>query len=128
SEVLSFIQPIILDGTNQKKFIPENNKLYLLVILQDVNKETLTHAIVNIPSEKLPRFFVLEPQNNFEYVIFIDDIIRENLSRVFPNMQIQGMYSIKLNRNAELDLDMEYSGDLLQKIEKQLRKREFGAP
>ena len=128
SSILSFIQPIFLDETNNQKFIPENNRLYLLVTLQDEQKVFLTHAIVNIPSEKLPRFFILEPQNNFEYVIFIDDIIRENLSRLFPNMQIQGVYSIKLNRNAELTLDMEYSGDLLQKIERQLRKREFGAP
>ncbi len=128
SSILSFIQPIFLDETNSQKFIPENNRLYLLVTLQDEQKVFLTHAIVNIPSEKLQRFFILEPQNNFEYVIFIDDIIRENLSRLFPNMQIQGVYSIKLNRNAEIELTTEYSGDLLQKIERQLRKREFGAP
>lgn len=128
STVLSFIQPIFLDETNNEKFIPENNRLYLLVTLQEDHKVFLTHAIINIPSEKLQRFFVLEPQDNFEYVIFIDDIIRENLSRLFPNMQIQGIYSIKFNRNAELELNIEYSGDLLQKIEKQLSKREFGAP
>lgn len=128
SEVLSYIQPIFLDGVVRKNFIPENNHLYLVVALQDAQKAFLTHAIVNIPSEKLQRFFVLEPQNNFEYVIFIDDIIRENLSRLLPNMQIHGVYSIKLNRNAELDFNKEYSGDILQKIEKQLRKREFGAP
>lgn len=128
SGVLSFIQPIILDVTSVKSFTPENNKLYLLVSLKSFDKETLTHAVINIPSEKLQRFYVLEPYENFEYVIFIDDIIRENLARIFPNMQLQGVYSIKLNRNAELDLDREYSGDLLQKIEKQLRKRAFGAP
>jgi polyphosphate kinase len=128
SSVLSFIQPIFLDETNNERFMPVNNRLYLLVTLQEAQKVFLTHAIVNIPSERLPRFFVLEPQDNIEYVIFIDDIIRENLSRLFPNMQIQGVYSIKFNRNAELELDTEYSGDLLQKIEKQLRKREFGAP
>ncbi|HVX28490.1 MAG TPA: polyphosphate kinase 1 [Parafilimonas sp.] len=128
SGVLSFIQPIILDGANDKNFLPENNKLYLLVSLKAAGKETLTHAIVNIPSEQLPRFYVLQPYENYEYVVFIDDIIRENLARIFPNMEIQGVYSIKLNRNAELDLNMEYSGDLLQKIERQLRKRDFGAP
>lgn len=128
SGVLSFIQPIILDGANDKNFLPENNKLYLLVSLKAAGKETLTHAIVNIPSEQLQRFYVLQPYENYEYVVFIDDIIRENLARIFPNMEIQGVYSIKLNRNAELDLNMEYSGDLLQKIERQLRKRDFGAP
>lgn len=128
SSVLSFIQPIFLDETNNQQFIPVNNRLYLLVTLQNEQKVFLTHAVVNIPSEKLQRFFVLEPQDNIEYVIFIDDIIRENLSRLFPNMQIQAVYSIKFNRNAEIDLSTEYSGDLLQKIEKQLSKREFGAP
>jgi len=128
SEVLSFIQPIFLEGNIRQNFVPENNKLYLVVTLKDDEHVTLTHAVVNIPSEKLPRFFVLSPQNGFEYVIFIDDIVRENLSRLFPGMQIQGVYSIKLNRNAELVLDLEYTGNLLQKIEKQLRKRDFGAP
>ena len=128
SEVLSFIQPIFLEGNIKQNFIPENNRLYFVVTLKDDEHVTLTHAVVNIPSEKLPRFFVLTPQNGFEYVIFIDDIVRENLPRLFPGMHIQGVYSIKFNRNAELVLDLEYSGNLLQKIEKQLRKREFGAP
>ena len=38
------------------------------------------------------------------------------------------MYSIKLNRDAELHLEDDYSGDLLQKIERQLKKRDFGPP
>jgi polyphosphate kinase len=128
STVLSFIQPIFLEGNIRQNFIPENNRLYFVVTLKDAEHITLTHAVVNIPSEKLPRFFVLTPQDEFEYVIFIDDIIRANLSRLFPGMEIQGVYSIKFNRDAELMLDSEYTGDLLQKIEKQLRKREFGAP
>ena len=128
SQILSFIQPIILDGNIEHKFVPENNQLYLLVSLQNAEKHTLTHAVLNIPSQKVQRFFVLEPQNNNEYVIFIDDIIRENLNRLFPNMQVVGAYSIKLNRDAELGLDKEYTGDLLQKMEKQLKKRDFGAP
>ena len=128
SEILSFIQLIILDGNITQKFIPENNQLYLLVSLQDAERLTITHAILNIPSKKVQRFFVLQPQSNYEYVIFIDDIIRENISRLFPNQQIVGVYSIKLNRDAELGLDKEYTGDLLQKMEKQLSKRAFGAP
>lgn len=128
SNILSYIQPIFLDAPVKQNFIPENNKLYLIVTLQDEATSLLKHAIINIPTDKLPRFFILEPQDEFQYVIFIDDIIRGNLNRLFPNTQIKGVYSIKFNRDAELNLDVEYSGDLLQKIEKQLRKREFGAP
>ncbi len=128
SNVLSFIQPILLEGNIAQRFIPENNFLYLIVTFRNGNQDTIRNAVINIPSHKLPRFFVLTPLDGEEYVIFIDDIIRENLVCLFPSSEILGVYSIKFNRDAELNLDEEYSDDLLNKIEKQLRKREFGPP
>ena len=128
SQVLSFIQPIFLEGNIKQNFIPENNQLYLVVTLKDAGNAVLKQAVVNIPSDKLQRFFVLTPYDGFQYVIFIDDIIRENLFCLFPGQEIEGVYSIKFTRDAELRLYDEYSGDLLIKIEKQLRKREYGLP
>lgn len=128
SQVLSFIQPIFLDGNNSKSFMPENNHLYFVISLQGADQGTLKQAIINIPSGKLKRFFVLSPLEGFEYVIFIDDIIRENLVYLFPGLEIIGVYSIKFNRDAELHLTDEYSGNLLNKIDKQLKKRDYGPP
>ena len=125
SDILSFIQPIYLDSKNKKNFLPENNYLYFLISLKDNLKGILNYAIVNIPSEKVKRFFILAPIENNQYVIFLDDIIRENLSYLFPNQEIAGVYSIKINRDAELHLEDEYSGGLLQKIENQLKKRDY---
>ena len=128
SHVLSFIQPIYLDGKTEKSFLPENNKLYFVVTLQENNDGILKQAIVNIPSEKIKRFFALSAINGFEYVIFLDDIVRENLVYLFPGLEIIGVYSIKINRDAELYLADDFGGDLLQSIEKQLSKRDFGPP
>lgn len=128
SNVLSFIQPIYLEGNAGSIFMPQNNQLYFVVTLQDNGEENLKQAIINIPAEKLKRFFVLSPLDNAEYVIFIDDIIRVNLVNLFPGLQIMGVYSIKLNRDAELHLIDEYSGNLLHRIDKQLKKRDFGPP
>ncbi|MEO7120200.1 MAG: polyphosphate kinase 1 [Ginsengibacter sp.] len=128
SHVLSFIQPIFLDGKTEKGFMPENNKLYFVVTLQENNEGLLKQAIVNIPSEKIKRFFILTALDGFEYVIFLDDIVRENLVYIFPGLEIAGIYSIKINRGAELYLSEDYSGDLLRLIEKQLSKRDFGPP
>ncbi len=99
-----------------------------MVTLQENTDGRLRQAIVNIPSEKTKRFFSLTPLDEFNYVIFLDDIVRENLVYLFPGLQIIGVYSIKLNRDSELHLEDDYRGDLLQKIERQLRKRDFGAP
>lgn len=126
SQVLSFIQPLYLEGDIGREFIPENNQLYLVVVLKENEQANLKHAIVNIPSKRLRRFFVLSPLDNYEYVIFIDDIIRENLNCLFPGFQIAGVYSVKFNRDSELHLDEQYAGNLLMKIEKQLKKRDYG--
>ena len=126
--VLSFIQPIFLEGINKQAFMPENNELYFVVTLKDVNQGILKQAIVNIPSGKLSRFFKLSPLGGKAYVIFLDDIIRENLQFIFPKFEILSVYSIKFNRDAEMNLGDEYSGDLLTKIEKQLKKRDIGLP
>jgi polyphosphate kinase len=126
SDVLSFIQPLLLDG--RKNFIPENNQLYLAVALKRPGEELIRHGVVNIPSDKLPRFFVLSPIGEMNYVIFIDDIIRENIQQAFPGFEILSVYSFKINRDAELRLEEEYEADILVKIERQLGKRDFGPP
>ena len=128
SNVLAFIQPTLLSGNSSKAFIPVNNQLYFLVTLKEPGQGTLKQAIINIPSNKLKRFFTLTPLENEEYVIFIDDIVRENLPSLFPKLEILSVYSIKFNRNAQLSLSDEYSGDFLNKIEKQLKKRDIGLP
>ncbi|HET9825113.1 MAG TPA: polyphosphate kinase 1, partial [Chitinophagaceae bacterium] len=126
SQVLSFIQPILLDGKN--KFQPENNQLYFTVGLKKPTEELIRHAIVNIPSDKLPRFFTLSMAENKEHVIFIDDIIRENIQMIFPGFEILSIFSFKINRDAELNLEEDYNIDIVNKIEKELSKRKFGPP
>lgn len=127
SQVLSFIQPVFLNSDSLYDFVPENNKLYFIVTLSDPQKDTVRHVAVNIPSSKLQRFFVLTPIDGMKYVVFVDDIIRENLNILFPGQHIESVYTIKFNRDAEIKLNDEYSINLLEKIEKQLIKRDIGA-
>ena len=126
TQVLSFIQPLLLDGKN--KFNPANNQLYFAISLKKNQEDLIRHAVVNIPSEKLPRFFILSPEDGMNHVVFIDDIIRENMQIIFPGFEILGIYSFKINRDAELNLEEEYHADVLQKIERQLNKRNTGQP
>ena len=128
SYVLAFIQPVFIEDNSNQAFMPQNNQLYFVVTLREVNHGILKQAIVNIPSNQIKRFFTLTPFEGDEYVIFLDDIIRENLQFIFPRLEILSVYSIKFNRDAEMNLSDEYSGDLLNKIEKQLRKRDIGVP
>lgn len=128
SRVLSFIQPVFLSAESAYDFLPENNHLYFIVTLTNSHKNMVRHVSINIPSHKLSRFFELSPIDGMNYVVFIDDIIRENIDIIFPGQTIESIYSIKFNRDAEISLGDDYSANVLEKIEKQLRKRDVGAP
>lgn len=122
AEVLAFLQPVFLD--DKTSFFPENNKLYFIIQLKNKDGQEQI-ALLNIPSDELPRFFSVKT-NGVNFITFLDDIVRNNLEKVFPNATIEGCYTFKVTRDAELDLKDDYSGNLSDQIEKQLSKRDFG--
>jgi polyphosphate kinase len=130
TQLLAFLQPIGLSKAG-KGFFPENDKLYFLLVLDkntaahDIDAEEEEIVLLNIPSDSLPRFIRVEAGTT-QYILFIDDIIRDNLGFIFPGVTVRGAYSFKITRDAELDLEDEYEGDLAEKIEKKLAKRDAG--
>ncbi len=123
TQVLAFLQPVYLTPENDN-FFPENDKLYFVVVISD-SRSGEQAVILNIPSDSLPRFYDTTVGDT-RYILFIDDIIRENIPLVFPATTISGIYSFKITRDAELDLEDEFEGDLAEKIEKKLAKRDAG--
>ena len=127
SRVLSFLQPVILKEENQGTIFLENNYLYFIVDIEDADTPGMhQYALLNIPSDQLPRFSELPTIEGRHYLLFLDDVIRENLAEVFPGYKIQGAYAVKLTRDAELNIEDEFTGDIADKIEKQLGKRDIG--
>jgi len=127
SRVLSFLQPIILKKENQANIFLENNYLYFIVQIESLHVlGSKTFALLNIPSDQLPRFMELQNIGDKHFLLFLDDVIRENLSEVFPGYKIHGAWSVKLTRDAELNLEDEFTGDIADKIERQLSKRDVG--
>ncbi|WP_205508970.1 polyphosphate kinase 1 [Longitalea arenae] len=123
THVMAFLQPVYL-SISGIKFFPENNKLYLLTVIEG-ERGFNELVIINIPSDNLPRFYAVKADNK-QYVVFLDDIIKDNLSAIFKHAVIKGCFSFKITRDAELDVEDDYEGDLARKIEDQLTKRDFG--
>ncbi|MCX2574982.1 polyphosphate kinase 1 [Pedobacter sandarakinus] len=121
SQVLAFLQPVYIDDNTD--FFPSNNELYFLITLKRNEAEQV--VVLNIPSTELPRFYQVVT-NDETVVVFLDDIIRYHLDRIFPGDKVTGCFSFKITRDAEIDLKDEYSGSLSDQLEKQLSKRDLG--
>ncbi|HMK26623.1 MAG TPA: polyphosphate kinase 1 [Chitinophagaceae bacterium] len=127
SKVLSFLQPIILRKENQAEVFLENNALYFIVNLESPEQPgKQVQGLLNIPSSNLSRFFELPMIGDDNYILFLDDVIRENLGEIFSGFTVQGAWAVKLTRDAEMNIEDEFIGDIAEKIEKQLEKREVG--
>ena len=117
-----YVQPILLDEKRIKPFL-NNASIYLAVHLRTKksSKQRDKFAIVQIPTHKIPRFLLLpEVAPGKHELIYLDDVIRHCIQWIFPGYDILQSYSIKLTRDAELYIDDEYEGDLLEKIRDKL--------
>ena len=128
SKVLAYLQPYFLNRENKKEPFLNNRGIYLALQLQSPAEEAPCFAYVNIPSDHLPRFFKVNTAFDGHHYILLDDIVKTNLHIVFPDYDIMACHSIKLNKSADLSIEDEYSGDLVEKISKQLVKRNIGPP
>lgn len=128
-KLLPFVMPVLLVRHRIRPFLANAN-LYLAVQLRQKKRplSEVEYALVKIPSDQLPRFVPLPSSGNRHDLIMLDDIVRHSVSWLFPGYDIQDTYSIKLTRDAELYIDDEYSGDLVQKIKSSLQKRQVGPP
>ncbi len=124
TQVVSFLQPVLLNKENAP-FLEDQSLYFICQISHIEDPDQL--ILVNIPSHVLPRFISLPPVEGNHYIIYLDDIIRVGSIKFLENYLVKGIYSIKLNRDAGLNLD-EYSGAIADQMKLSLQQREFGAP
>lgn len=93
----------------------------------DVNTD---FALIEIPTNVLPRFIVLPSENEKKFIILLEDVIRASLDDVFALFRFDHFESwiIKLTRDAELDMDNDISKSFLEVISKGVSSRKTGQP
>jgi len=117
---------LILD---QVKSFPQlrDKSIFLSIRLQ--KNEQKTYALIELPTEFLGRFIELPKYGN-RYFMYLDDLIRYNLDYIFfifDHDQIDA-HTIKITRDAELDIDNDVSKSSIEIISKGLKNRRSGDP
>ena len=132
-EVFPFLTPMIIQKDYIHSFILDA-RIYQVISLLSRKKKDIapdpseyTYAIMKIPYTKVPRFIELPSHDGLHYIMFIDDIIRANLSSVFPGYKVGKCYSLKISRDADFSVEEDDYTNLAEKILKKVRKRKIGA-
>ena len=99
----------------------ENEKLYLTAKTGEDE-----FMMVKIPDTE-PRFFVFPSNEDGPFhITFIDDILKFNLKKEFLVSKEGDFHSLKISRDAELYIEDEFSGNLMEKIKAALPNRDTG--
>lgn len=124
--VYPVLTPMAVDSSRPFPLI-RNKSLNIAALLQKKSgEEDLEFAMVQVPSV-LSRIVELPSEKKGERsVILLEQIIERNMERLFLNYNVITAHPFRIMRNADLTIDEEEAVDLLEEIQKQLKKRQWG--
>ena len=102
---------------------------YLAIKLVMTENSEVRYAVIEIP-KTINRFVVLPSNNEKQYIILLDDVIRHNLSNIFNIFDYKSIsaHMIKITRDAQLDIDSDLSKSMIEKISLSVKDRRIGEP
>ncbi len=122
--VYPVLTPMAVDSSRPFPLI-RNKSLNLGALVTKKNGDgELEFATVQVPSV-LSRIVPI-PSTEEKKVILLEEIIERNIHKLFLNYDIVCTYPFRIMRNADLTIEEEEAEDLLEEIEKQLKKRQWG--
>lgn len=119
--VLPSLVPLLIDESQEFPQLMDG-ELYFAVKMRG---QVPRYAILRIPTE-LGRFVELPTGD----IMYIDDVIRYSLDDVFYIFDYEQIeaFEFKILRDAELDMDNDFSEDYVRRMEEELQQRKGGRP
>lgn len=127
-EIFPYLQPVPVAKEKITTFL-RDNRLYLAVRLFKTvqSKKQMYYFVIKLPYSKVPRFIELPKHEDDYYLMFMEDIIKANIGRMFPGYEMDCSYCFKISRDADILIDDATPGDIVEKIKKKVKKRKIGA-
>ena len=93
-------------------------------------KTNYDYTYFELPVQSCGRFVRLPDKDGKSYIMFIDDIVRCSLPKIFEGTEYESFegYTFKFTRDAEMEIDNDGRNGILQKISKGLKDRKKGEP
>ncbi|MCD6332591.1 MAG: polyphosphate kinase 1, partial [Bacteroidales bacterium] len=123
------LMPVMIDQVKQFPDL-EDDKIYLAILLSKKTGSHQRYALIEIPCESISRFLIIPRIGVRKYIMFLDDVIRLGLPDLFQVFKYEKIdaFTIKLTKDAELDIGDDLGESYVKKISRGLKKREAGDP
>lgn len=122
--VFPILTPLSVDPGHPFPFI-SNLSTSLGVTLRAPDRDEKFFARVKVP-QVLPSWVQVESGENQDLrFLSLLEMIKQNLSGLFPNMEVVNTMPFRLTRNADVGSDEDDVEDLVELIEEELRMRRF---
>ncbi|MAX79622.1 MAG: polyphosphate kinase 1 [Crocinitomicaceae bacterium] len=122
--------PLMIDDKTEFPTLRDKSIYLAIKLYRSDNPKNIQYSLLEVPSRTLPRFLVIPSISDRKYIIFLDDVIRYCLKEVYAILNYDQFeaYTIKITRDAELDIDEDVSKSFLEKMKKSLKQRKKGEP
>jgi len=122
--------PIMMKNLKKTTSLKDKS-IYLAVRLKKSDKKLKdNHALIKVPTSVIPRFLILPKKDDKNYIMLLDDVIRYNLADIFSIFDYDEFdaYTIKITRDAEMEIDHDVSKSLMERMSESLKQRKKGRP
>ncbi|NHN55501.1 RNA degradosome polyphosphate kinase [Calidifontibacter sp. DB0510] len=133
TRIYPVLTPLAVDPAHPFPYI-SGLSLNLAVMLINPKTEREHFARVKVPP-LLPRLIELPRESDEDEdalyddrFVAIEDVIAENLSVLFPGMEVREHYTFRVTRNEDLEVEEDDAENLLTALERELTRRRFGPP
>ncbi|MFA8449414.1 MAG: polyphosphate kinase 1 [Bacteroidales bacterium] len=130
SNIRPHLFPLIL-SSNSNLTTLKDRSIYLAIVLSDSsNIKPEQYALVQLPTDKISRFFILPEHDGKMAFLMLDDVVRYCLKDIFSTLGYDKYhaYTVKFTRDAELDIDSDISKSFLETMQESIKQRKRGLP
>jgi polyphosphate kinase len=124
-DIFPVLTPIMIDPNHPFPHL-KNKSINLGVLFsRETNEANPNFGVVQVPIV-LSRVMAVQHPGAKAAFVLLEDVIARHIGQLFPGYKLKGVYSFRVTRNWDLEIDEDEAEDLLLTIQQELRKRDRG--
>lgn len=128
NKIKPVLVPIMIQHTDRFPALRDKTIYFTIKFWKTLSPGEPDYALIDLNTDLLPRFIELPSKDNKKHIIILDDVVRFMLKDIFSIFDFDHIeaFTIKITRDAELDMDDDISKSFVEKMEKSLERRKKG--